>query len=89
MTDSEHTSNNKGLTKRHLIVKGFQETANDQFHYINVTSVEEFKVRLGSGLTIVFKGQKTEGVFFPSDLSLSFAGQQQPIIFFTNYNMSP
>lgn len=47
MTDSEHTSNNKGLTKRHLIVKGFQETANDQFHYINVTSVEEIQSQTG------------------------------------------
>lgn len=64
MTVSEHISNNKGFTKRHPIVKSFQETANDQFHYINVTSGEEFKVRLGSELTTVFKGQKADGFVF-------------------------
>lgn len=56
MTVSECINNNKDLTKRHLTVKGFPETANDQFHYINVASGEEFKVRLGPELTIVFKG---------------------------------
>lgn len=64
MTVSEHI-NNEGLTKRHLILKGFQETANDQFHYINVTSGEAFRESDWSKLTTVFKGKKADGFVFP------------------------